>query len=265
IVDHMGVTFVVHLMGFVGGSVDEIVRAYYVAAEIFCVREKYRNIEQLDNVAADVKLGMQLELIRLGRRTTRWIFRHRLSATNVVELVSEFQTKIQALDEYRGQLMGRVRADRWEERVQHLIEAHVPEPLARDAANAADMAIALPVIDAADRTSTEPVAVAQAYATLGRELSLDWLTEHLGNLPSSSQWQAMERDSLLDDVTTHQGVLAARSIYAEGSDVSIWLSEHEHFARSWRNVIEDAQHATVQDFSMFSIACRKLNDLCRTL
>ena len=265
IVDHMGVTFVVHLMGFVGGNVDEIVRAYYVAAEIFGVREKYRSIEQLDNVAADVKLGMQLELIRLGRRTTRWIFRHRLSATNVVELVNEFQTKIQALDEYRGQLMGRVRADRWEERVQHLIEARVPEPLARNAANAVDMAIALPVIDAADRTSTEPVAVAQAYATLGRELGLDWLTEHLGNLPSSSQWQAMERDSLLDDVTTHQGVLAARSIYAEGSDVSIWLSEHERFARSWRSVIEDAQHATVQDFSMFSIACRKLNDLCRTL
>ncbi|MCZ6855360.1 MAG: NAD-glutamate dehydrogenase, partial [Gammaproteobacteria bacterium] len=266
IVDHMGVTFVVHLMGFVGGSVDEIVRSYYVAAKCFGIREKYRSIEQLDNVAADVKLGMLLELIRLGRRATRWIFRHRRSADHVVRLVDEFQAKIQSLDAYRGHLMGRARAERWERRVQYLIDsAGVPEPLARNAANAADMATALPVIDAADRTGTDPVAVAQAYAMLGEELSLDWLTEHLGNLPSNNQWQAMERDSLLDDVTTHQGVIAARSLYADGSDVVIWLAEHEGFVASWRGVIEEAQQAAVQDFSMFSIACRKLNDLCLRL
>lgn len=266
VVDHMGVTFVVHLMGFIGGSVDEIVRSYYVAAECFGIREKYRSIEQLDSVTADVKLGMLLELIRLGRRTTRWIFRHRRSAILVLDLVKEFQEKIQALDVYRGQLMGRAKAERWERRVRYLIDvAGVPELLARSTANAADMAIALPVIDAADRTGTNPVEVAQAYATLGEELSLDWLTEHLGNLPSNSQWQAMERDSLLDDVTTHQGVIAARSLYADGSSVVTWLAEHEGFVASWRGVIEDAQHASVQDFSMFSIACRKLNDLCLRL
>ncbi|MCZ6619045.1 MAG: NAD-glutamate dehydrogenase, partial [Gammaproteobacteria bacterium] len=265
IVDHMGVTFVVHLMGFVGGNVDEIVRSYYIAAESFGIRGKYRSIEQLADVAADVKLGMLLELIRLGRRTTRWIFRHRRNPTDVEKLVDHFQAKIRVLDKYRGQLMGRARADGWDERVLHLVDAGVPEPLARNAANAADMAIALPVIDAADKTSTEPVEVAQAYATLGQELSLDWLTEHIGNLPSSSHWQAMERDSLLDDVTTHQGALAARSLNGGGGDVAAWLTEHEHFAAGWRSVIEDARHAAVEDFSMFSIACRKLNDLCRTL
>ena len=39
LVDHMGITFVVHLLEFVGGSMAEMVRAYYGFVEAFGVRE----------------------------------------------------------------------------------------------------------------------------------------------------------------------------------------------------------------------------------
>jgi glutamate dehydrogenase len=146
-----------------------------------------------------------------------------------------------------------------------LLAAGVPEALAKKSASTADIAVALPVIDAAQATETDAPQVASAFTALGAELGLDWLTDQLGNLPSVSHWQAMERDSLLDDITTHQSTLAAHTLNGTGGDVRGWLSIHSEFAHSWQATIEDAQHAAVPDFSMFSMTCRKLNDLCRGL
>ncbi|MDH3641968.1 MAG: NAD-glutamate dehydrogenase [Gammaproteobacteria bacterium] len=265
VVDHMGITFIVHLMEFVGGTVSEIVRAYFAAAESFAIRESYRGIEALEGVAEEVKLSMLLEQIRLGRRATRWILRHRRNFESVSELIDQFQPSVQILDEQRASLAGEQATERWNQRVEQLLAAGVPEALAKKSASTADIAVALPVIDAAQATETDPPRVASAFIDLGAELGLDWLTDQLGNLPSVSHWQAMERDSLLDDITTHQSTLAAHTLNGTGGDVRGWLSIHSEFAHSWQATIEDAQHAAVPDFSMFSMTCRKLNDLCRGL
>jgi glutamate dehydrogenase len=265
VVDHMGITFIVHLMEFVGGTVSEIVRAYFAVAESFAIRESYRSIETLEGVAEEVKLTMLLEQIRLGRRATRWILRHRRNIDSVSELIDHFQPSVGVLDAQRANLAGEQATERWNDRVQQLLAAGVPEVLAKKSASTADIAVALPVIDAADATDTDPPEVAAAFTALGTELGLDWLTEQLGSLPSVSHWQAMERDSLLDDITTHQSSLAAHTLNGTGGDVKGWLIENSQFAHSWRTTIEDAQHAAVPDFSMFAMTCRKLNDLCRGL
>jgi glutamate dehydrogenase len=265
VVDHMGITFIVHLMEFVGGTVSEIVRAYFVAAQIFSVRNSYRDIESLDGAAEDLKLNMLLEQIRLGRRAARWLLRHRRNTSSVSELIDHFQPGVLALNQHRASLTGEQTSQRWNARVQELLQSAVPEPLAHTSASSADIAVALPVIDAAERIDADPLQVAAAYTALGVELDLDWLTDQLGALASTSHWQAMERDSLLDDIITHQSSLAAHTLNDTGGDIQGWLSIHHEFAQNWRATIEDAQHAAVADFSMFSMTCRKLDDLCRSL
>jgi len=265
VVDHMGITFVVHLMEYVGGNVSEIVRAYFAVAEIFAIRDSYREIEALQGVPEEVKLIMLLEQIGLGRRATRWILRHRRGITSVSELIRYFQPGVRLLDEQRAALVGRQAAQRWNSRVEELRAAGVPETLARRSASTADIAVALPVIDAADTTDNDPPAVAAVFTSLGAELGLDWLIEQISILPTTSQWQAMERDALLDDITTRQSSLAAHTLNGTGGDVQGWLAQNSRFAHGWRAAIEAAQHATVPDFSMFAMTCRKLNELCQVL
>jgi NAD-specific glutamate dehydrogenase len=143
----------------------------------------------------------------------------------------------------------------------------LPEQVALRHANAAVLAVALPVIDAADSGSDDLMEILDAYAQLGSALRLDWLTEQLVQMPTATHWQAMERDALLDDVTSHQGSLATRVLQdAQGADkVAVWLAGYSEFTETWRGAIESAQQAAVQDFSLFSMTCRKLNDLCRML
>ncbi|MCZ6711184.1 MAG: NAD-glutamate dehydrogenase [Gammaproteobacteria bacterium] len=263
VVDHMGITFIAHLMEFVGGTVSEIVRAYFAAASTFAIQDSYRNIEAIQGVAEDVKLGMLLEQIRLGRRATRWLLRHHPKIANVAELIEHFRPSVLRLDEQRADLAGEQATQRWNDRAEQLRAAGVPDALARISASTADIAVALPVIDAAGLTDSDPTEVAAAFSTLGAELGIDWLSEQLNNFASVSHWQAMERDSLLDDLATHQSTLAADTLTTTGGDVTGWLAQNSQFSHRWRATIEDAQHAGGSDFSMFSMACRKLNDLCR--
>jgi glutamate dehydrogenase len=132
-------------------------------------------------------------------------------------------------------------------------------------AGAGDLVIGLPILDVADQTGEDPLRVAEVFIGMSQALFLDWLSDQLGSLPASSHWQAMERDSLSDEIVTHQAALVARALQEAGGDVDAWIGQRQVFVRDWRRIVEEAQHTSSQEFSMFSMTCRKLSNLCRTL
>ena len=265
IVDHMGITFVVHLMEYVGGKADSVAKAYLAFAESFDVRQWIDTVSDATSASESVRLDLMLEISRLGRSSTRWILRHRRDLASVGDFVARYRPRIAELIDNRHLFMSDIQANDWSGAVAQLTEAGVPEPLARRTARAVRLADALPIIDAADQTGAASVEVARVYVELSQALHGDWLTEQLAALPSTSHWQAMERDALLDDVKTQQGVLAGRVLNDSRGDVMAWLAAQERFAADWQAVIADAQHASVQEFSMYAMTCRKLGDLCRSM
>jgi len=139
----------------------------------------------------------------------------------------------------------------------------VPEAAASQLAASADTATALTVVTAAETCGTTPVELVDVYAEVGQRLHLSWLTDRLAQLPPSSHWQIMERDSLIDDMVTEQGRLAAVIQQTTGGDVGAWLAARSGLVSAWDAAIDTAQHAGSQDFSLFAITCRKLMDLGR--
>jgi glutamate dehydrogenase len=265
VVHHMGITFVSHLMDSVGGNVSEIIRAYFAAAESFSIREHCRAIERLVIDDEALKLELLLEQIRLGRRVTRWIMRHQRQFFDSRQFIDTFKQRIHLLDEPRADLTRSMGATRFAERMAQLREAGIPEQLARNSAGINDIAVTLPIISAAADAGTDLLAVAQAYGELGQALNFAWLTEQLTEMPTSSHWQAMEQATLSDDITTHQSLLAAAVVKHANGNLGDWMQTHPTFTQSWQRTIEDVQHSITPDFSLYSMACRKLDDLCRGL
>ena len=265
IVDNMGITFTVHLMEYVGGKADAVAKAYLAFADSFDVREWIDSVSAATSASESVRLDLMLEISRLGRSATRWILRHHRDLPSVGDFISRYRPRIAELIDDRHRFMSDIQARDWQGAVSDLTAAGVPEPLARRTARAVRLADALPIIDAADQTGAASVEVARVYVELTQTLSVDWLTEQLAALPSTSHWQAMERDALLDDVKTQQGVLAGRVLTDSQGDVPAWLAAQARFSADWRAVIADAQHASVQEFSMYAMTCRKLGDLCRSV
>gem|GEM_PF-5835139 len=265
IVDHMGITFVVHLLEFIGGTVADVTRAYVAFADSYRIEEWIATIAEQQGVAEEVKLSMLLELIRLGRRCTRWILRHRHQFLTVEEFVGSYAPRIEALLAQRGAMSASSRVDDWRPEYERLRGQGVSDELAIRSAGAGNLVVGLPMLDVSDQTGVEPPEVAKVFLDISQALSLDWLSEQLGALPATSHWQAMERDSLSDEVVTHQAALAVRALQEAGGDVSVWTDQRQAFVRDWRRIVEEVQHTSTQEFSMFSMTCRKLSNLCRTL
>jgi glutamate dehydrogenase len=263
LVDYMGITFVVHLLEFVGGTMDAMVRAYLSCVTGFGMAGWFEAIEGQADVPERVRLEMLLELMRLGRRGTRWILRHRREMQSVQEFVDCFEVRIAELVDRREMLMSQSNSDDWSTAVDELVEAGVEETLAKRTARASRLADALPIIDASDTTGVEVVAVGEVFVRLSEELQTDWLSDQLVALSPASHWQSMERDALLDDVMSQQGLLAVSVFLNADGSLERWLDERQGFVEEWRRVIGDAQHASQQDFSMYAMTCRKLGDLGR--
>ena len=210
-----------------------------------------------------MRLSMLLDLMRLGRRATRWILRHRRNMSSVQEFVDGYKERIGSLIDRREMLMSSSNLDDGQEAVQESLDAGVSETLAKRTARASRLADGLSIIDAADATGVDTIAAAGVFVALSDRLQTDWLSDQLATLTASSHWQAMERDALLDDVMTQQGRLAISVLCDAGGDLDAWLADQERFVGEWRKVIGDAQHAAQQDFSMFAVTCRKLADLAR--
>ena len=231
--------------------------------EAFGVRDWFDAVEAQPDVPEQIRLEMLLDLMRLGRRATRWILRHRRGLISVQEFVDASQTRIAALIDGRATLMSRSDNDDWQAAVDELVAAGVEEGLARRTARASRLADALSIIDASDATGEDAVRVAEVFVRLSERLQTDWLSDQLAQLSPASHWQAMERDALLDDVMTQQGRLSVSVLAEAAGDVDRWITEREQFVGDWRRVIGNAQHAAQQDFSMFAMTCRKLADLGR--
>jgi glutamate dehydrogenase len=261
-VDYMGITYVIHLLEFVGSSVEVAARAHLSFAEAFGLRSWCDAIEA-QAVSEEIKLDLLVQVMRLGRRATRWIVRHRRELSDVRDFIECFQPRVKELIDKRELLMSASDNADWRAAVSQLRSSGVSEDLAKRSAKASRLADSLPIIDASDATGASAVHAAEVFVSLSDRLGTDWLAEQLASLAPASHWQSMERDALLDDVMSQQGLLAADVLTHADGDVDSYLSDRAQLAADWRQTILDAQQGPQQDFSMYAMTCRKLIDLQR--
>jgi glutamate dehydrogenase len=259
------------LSEFVGGEVDEIARAYYAAAACFSVRERFREIEALA-CEDEAKLDMLQEFVQLARRATRWLLRHRRANLDVAALSAHFKPRIESLVVHTTGLMGEAGARRRRTQIDARVARGVPADVAAATANAAALAVMLPVIDAAERARLDLGFVARTFAEMNQSLGFDWLAEQLMALPAGGLWPAMERDAMVDELVTHHAMLAAIACRAAGtacSDavaaVAAWTAREAGLMSGWRAAIESAKQASSRDFALYSVTLRKLGDVARAL
>jgi glutamate dehydrogenase len=263
VVHHMGITFVTHLMEFVGATEEEVLRAYLAAASCFRLRERFRQVEAMPEVDAITRLEALAELIRLGRRATRWLLRHERRNLDVTVLTERYRSAIETLRGEREALFSASVQTRRQERLNRLLELGVPPAHADELAGSADLATALTVISAAQSCAAEPRVLVQIYGALGKRLGVEWLINRVALFPTTSHWQTIERDSLIDDLVMEQGRLAALVYQTCGGDVDEWLEANAAVVDGWQRTIGAAQHASAADFALYAVTCRKLVDLGR--
>lgn len=268
LVNNMGITFVQRLKESTGMSPANVAGAYVIVRDIFHLPHWFRQIEALDyQVKAEIQLTLMDELMRLGRRATRWFLRSRRNEQDAGRDVAHFGPKIAQLGLKLDELLEGPTRERWQARYQGFVEAGVPELLARMVAGTTHLYTLLPIIEASDVTGKDPAEVAKAFFAVGSSLDLAWYLQEISNLPVENNWQALAREAFRDDIDLQQRAITISVLQMADAPqnmderVALWLEQHRIMVERWRAMLDDLRSATGTDYAMYAVANRELVDL----
>ncbi|MFJ3484328.1 NAD-glutamate dehydrogenase [Pseudomonas sp. NPDC090202] len=268
LVNHMGITFVQRLKESTGMSAANVAGAYVIVRDIFHLPHWFRQIEALDyKVPAEIQLALMDELMRLGRRATRWFLRSRRNELDAARDVAHFGPHLAALGLKLDELLEGATREHWQARYQEYVEAGVPELLARMVAGTTHLYTLLPIIEASDVTGQNAADVAKVYFAVGSSLDITWYLQQISALPVENNWQALAREAFRDDVDWQQRAITVSVLQmANGpADVeerlNLWLDQHMSMVERWRAMLVELRAASGNDYAMYAVANRELLDL----
>ena len=274
-VDRVGFSFFFRQMESTGASAGDVIRAYSIAMSILDLHELWQDIEESDLPAA-VQLDLLHILIRLTRRTTRWLLRNRRHSLNCSEIIEQFTGPIASVLEQLPELHEIEWINLWSAEKNNITELGVADQLAARLAASDSMFISLGVVDTALQLDKPVQQVAKLYFKLGEFLSLDWFMAQIVALHPENRWQDLARESYVDDLEGQRRRLTASLVRDSLSDDSLgndslgddldaliegWQEQQAPLIERWKFMIKDLRHGPTPDFAMISVALRELLDL----
>ncbi|NEB81483.1 NAD-glutamate dehydrogenase [Streptomyces sp. SID14478] len=266
-----GSTFLHRLREETGASLEEIVRAQLAAREIFGLSEVWDAVEALDNVvAADVQTRIRLHSRRLVERGTRWLLNNRPQPLQLAETISFFQDGVAEVWAAMPKMLRGADAEWYQSIVDELTGVGVPEQLASRVAGFSSAFPTLDIVQIADRTGKEALAVAEVYYDLADRLSITQLMDRIIELPRADRWQSMARASIREDLYAAHAALTA-DVLAAGNGTSTpeqrfkaWEEKNAPILGRARSTLEEIQSSDAFDLANLSVAMRTMRTLLRT-
>jgi glutamate dehydrogenase len=271
-VNLMGMNFVARMEYETGCSPEKIARAFLVARDIFEIPEYWAQICALDyHVDPAVQKVLMLDLIRLVRRTTRWLLRNRRRTEKLEAEITNFRKGARLISKQLEPLLNGDQGTLWQNKVSGFEQAGVPTGLARYVAAAHHLYSALGIVEASSRSSASLQRVAQVFFALGHTLQLNWFSQRIHEFQADTRWQALARETLQDDLNWQQIALTLGIVGGEGKSkrsavkmIEAWLSQHEAQVNRWLSLQHSMRSAGVLDPSVFTVGIRELLDLAQS-
>lgn len=271
VINRMGLNFVQRQRRATGAPVADVARAYTTVMELYQLEALWEQIEALDHkVHASIQLEMMLNLIRLVKRAVRWLLRNRRHHLAPTDLIAEFGEGVLQLHQALPNMIRGRAAEQYQSTFDHYVEAGVAPELAERVAGAVEGYTALGIIQAVRETDASLLEVAELYFFMGERLELDWFSAQILNSQVENEWQAMARDTYMEDLEWQQRTLAVgalRHICEERNLLKClqsWEQQESTLLKRWHEMLSELHATDVPDFAMFAVANRELLDLAQS-
>jgi glutamate dehydrogenase len=269
-VNTMGISFAQRLVEATGASISGVAKAYVCARDIYAMEDFHKQLEALDyKVPAALQVELMTGMMRRVRRAARWFLRNRRSQLNPATEVEVFKPAIAQLQRALPDLLHGEQLADWQQRGEQLRTAGLPEELALRSAAPGHLYSGLGVAEAARRCGANLLLVANLYYAIAHYLGLHWFSSQISDVSVDNYWQAMARESYLDDVESQLRTLTTSLVRFVGDDcpveevVTRWAGQHQHLIRRWTSMRAEVESGGATDFAIFSVALRELLDLAQ--
>ncbi len=271
LVNRVGVSFISRLVTSTGCTVSEVAAAYMTVVEIFQLDQQWLAVQALDHTVDNtLQMVMYIDLVRLARRASRWLLRNRRHHFDPTSLISEFQPGVMELEAALPSLVQGKAAASIQGRYHSLTEQGVNTELAQFVAGQHYLYAGISIISAARECEASNLEVAELFFTLGEELELNWFTQVINDIKVENEWQALARDTYMEDLEWQQRSLAIGALkhICEKRDAKLcierWMLREEVLVERWRGMLTQLHATDVPDFAMLAVANRELLDLAQS-
>lgn len=270
VVNRMGITFIYRMQVENAASVEEIIRAYTVAACSFDM-ESFQQL--VDSLAFKIPMIDQFDILHNARKlislSTRWFLRHEHYREPLDKLIASYKAGINRIEPLITHLMtGSTRAY-LESLTEKFLNADLPPETAQHIATYRAIYTALNIIEVASKYSIDLEKTAKVYFSSGERLNLVWLRDHIATDTREDYWHALTRLILRDELDSLQQELSI-SILQEKVDeedtiayINAWLARHPLLRERWDKFLALLHASPSIEYSMFFIAIRELSNLIR--
>ncbi len=222
LVNGAGITFHHRLSEETAASAVELIRANFVAREIFGSRPFVDRVYGLDNtIEAQVQLRMRIEMRTLVERASRWLVNNRRPPLDSRATVEFFRDDATVVLYALPEVLTGLEKQAFEERRRALAAQGVADDLAELVAVLPPAYAVLTIVETASRDELDVVEVARLHFALGERLELSRLVARILTLPRDDRWQTMARAALRDDLHTVHGTLTAQVLATTSPERSV--------------------------------------------
>ena len=221
LVNRLGPSFAFRMRDEVGATIDDVIKHYRVACEIFNTEVIWREIEGLDNqVSPDVQIDMLMEVRRLIERTMYWLQSNRGHIESIGEVVSEFAEGVAEVSrEMVNYATVRVRG-RIHKQAAIYQAAGVNESLAIKISSLELESTSLDVIAIHSVVKCGKDEVLPVFFAVIELLEVNWLYVCISRLSRKNYWQSLARSALRNDLHTELRVLSSSIFQSVGGELT---------------------------------------------
>lgn len=270
IVNLLGPSFVYRMVDSTGASANDVVKAAVMANDIFSIEKYWQQIEDLDyKIGSKAQAVMMTRLTRLLRRATRWLLRHQGTLMSFAEAQDKFADQVEKVRKMFPKKLPPDFTDMFEEKYAGLRAEDVPETLAHDISCCEFLFPATSFIDISQTNDEKLATVVEVYYAIGETLQLNWLGKMVNQLRVSNNWQALARETYLDDLSWQQRILTSNVVAtieksgSAASKVQKWSEKHEASLRRANEMLGLLTAEHEPDYAMFSVVLRELQALAQ--
>jgi glutamate dehydrogenase len=265
VVNSQGITFVTRLTAETGASAPDVVSAYRIARDVTGAVERWEAIEALvgliDPALSDELMGDVDHLVEVS---ARWYLQHAHGQLGrAVEAHAESFRRLE-----RG--LPEIAPERWlrarEREMWRLVDAGVPEALARGHAFLGILSHAPSVIAVAEHADRPVETVGRVFALVGEATFIGWLEERLEQVPTVTRWHRWALHAVWDDLRLARRQIAER-VLAEAPDaepdeaVEAFLASRGEVLERLRRFMSALAVEEVSDLAAATVAVRQIRAL----
>lgn len=270
VVNQMGITYIFRMQRETGATVDEIVRSYTIASQVFETEELQHTIDSLEyKISKEDQFEILHNIRKLINLATRWFLRGNYVDESIEHVIKHFTRNIQSIEALVPDLMSGSAKNYLDSLAKKFIAAHIPDEIARRIATYRAIYSLLNIIEVATTHQFDLVRTAKIYFAGGERMNLVWFRDEINNDTREDHWHALTRLTLRDELDTLQKALTVAIMRLDKGEMDVyqlidnWVATNKRTVDRWDSFLSILHSNTTIEYTMFFIAIRELTELVK--